>query len=75
MIRISLPRPLRLDTCPRKARIDKCSDPSWWYASRVGQVVDIEMIDAEGFWSREGGIYNCINKIKPEDATLLPLQN
>lgn len=74
MIHIGLPRPARLDTCPRKARINSCP-AGWWYESKVGQVVEIEFIDREGYWAREGGTYNCINKIRPEDATLLPLEN
>lgn len=74
MIHIGIPRPPRLDTCPRKAHIH--SAPSgWWYANRVGQVVEVEFIDREGYWAREGGTFNCINKIRPEDATLLPLDN
>lgn len=73
--KVSLPRKPRLDTCPRQARIDRCSDPHYWYADRVGRVVTIEFIDSEGYWSREGGIYNAINVIRAKDATLLPLQN
>lgn len=74
MIHISLPRPHRLGQPIRKATINSCP-PGWWYADKVGQTVIIEFIDSDGYWSREGGIYNCINKIRPEDATLLPLEN
>lgn len=74
MIHIGLPRRPRLQPIC-KATINKCSDSSWWYANRVGQVVIIEFIDSDGYWSREGGTYNCINKIKPEDCTLHELEN
>ena len=72
---VSTPRPPRLDTCPRMARIDRCHDSLCWYAGRVGQTVRIEFIDSCGYWAREGGMYNAINRIQPSDATLLPLEN
>jgi hypothetical protein len=74
MIRVSIPRPPRLDTCPRLAVIERCSG-NYWYADKVGQTVEIEFIDDEGYWSREGGYYNCINVIRRSDARLLPLEN
>lgn len=74
MIKISLPSRPRLDTCPRKAVIERCSG-SYWYRNLVGQTVEIEFIDRDGLWSREGGVYNCINVIQPGDARLLPLEN
>ncbi len=75
MIHISLPRPPRLDGGPRRVRIDRCSRNGSWYADRIGQTVLCEFIDNDGYWAREGGVYNCINVIRKEDAELLPLQN
>lgn len=75
MIHIGIPQPARLDGMPRRVRIDRCSDRSFWYADRIGQIVVVERNDGYGYWAREGGIYNCINVIKHEDATLLPLEN
>jgi hypothetical protein len=72
MIHIQFLHAPQLYGMPRRARIDRCSDKSFWYADRVGQVVIIERIDGYGYWSREGGEFNCINYIKPEDATILP---
>lgn len=74
-IHISFPRPHRLGQPLRKAKIERCSDSGYWYADKVGQTVVVEFIDNEGYWSREGGIYNCINVIRKQDATLLPLEN
>ncbi len=73
-VHISLPRPPRLDTCPRKAVIERCSG-SFWYRDMVGQTVTVEFIDSEGLWAREGGTYNCINVIRKEDARLVDLEN
>lgn len=75
MIHISLPRPPRLDGGPRQVRITQCSDPMYWYQDRVGQTILCEFVDSEGYWAREGGVFNAINVIRPEDATLLPLEN
>lgn len=75
MIHVSLPRPPRLDSGPRKVRIERCTNNGAWYAARIGQVVPIESIDDEGYWGREGGTFNCINVIRKCDATLLPLEN
>lgn len=55
-----------------RIRIKSCQSSSYWYAGLVGQVVPFERVDGYGYWAREGGIYNCINVIKHEDATLLP---
>ena len=74
-IHVSLPHRPRLDTCPRLAIIERCSRAGSWYASRVGQTVEVEMIDGDGYWAREGGTYNCINVIDKRDARLLPLAN
>lgn len=74
MIRVSLPRPPRLDGGIRKATIHRCSG-SYWYADKIGETVLVEFVDSEGYWAREGGEYNCINVIRKEDATLLPLEN
>lgn len=74
-IKISLPRRPRLDTCPRKAVIERCSRSGVWYQDKVGETVTVEMIDDEGFWVREGGTYNAINVIYKQDARLLPLEN
>lgn len=75
MIKIGIPQPPRLDGMPRKIKINKCSDSSYWYKDLVGKVIMIERIDGYGYWGREGGIYNCINFVRFEDATLLPLEN
>lgn len=76
MIHVSLPRPPRLGQPIRKATINKCSSPSAWYRDLVGETVIVEFIDSQGYWSRErDGVYNCINWIRPEDATLHPLEN
>jgi len=60
---------------PRRVQIERCSDASFWYRDLVGKVVMIEAADSCGYWAREGGEFNCINVIKHEDATLLPLEN
>jgi hypothetical protein len=73
-LHISLPRAPRLDTCPRKAVIERCSG-TYWYRDMVGQTITVEFIDSDGLWAREGGTYNCINVIRREDASLLPLEN
>lgn len=75
MIRISLPRSPRLDGGPCKVLINQCSSHGAWYQDRVGQTILCEFVDSEGYWAREGGTFNCINVIRPEDATLLPLEN
>ena len=75
MIHISLPRPPRLDGGPRKVHITRCSNPGYWYQAKVGQTILCEFVDREGYWAREGGTFNCINVIRPEDATLLSLEN
>lgn len=41
----------------------------------MGQTILCEFIDGEGYWAREGGVYNCINVIKKEDAELLEQEN
>lgn len=75
MIHIGLPRQPSLSRVPRKVRIDKCSHPRFWYCGKVGETVVSEFQDNDGYWAREGGEYNCINVIRREDATLLPLEN
>lgn len=79
MIKISFERPPRLDGCPCRARINRCTLSGAWYQNRIGQTLTIEFIDRdrEGvwLWAREGGTYNCINKIRADDATLFPLDN
>jgi hypothetical protein len=74
MIHVSFPRPHRLGQPIRKAKIERCSN-NGWYRDKIGEVVIIEFIDSDGYWSREGGQFNCINVIRKEDATLLPLEN
>lgn len=60
-------------------RIDKCTSPSAWYATRVGQILKVERLEinrtpSQGipedvYWCREGGVYNCINYVRRSDAT------
>lgn len=52
----------------RTILVKRCTSPGAWYERLVGQEVECEFVDHEGYWAREGGIYNCINKIKLEDA-------
>lgn len=75
MIKVCLPRRPSLNGGPRKVYIARCSSPSYWYKNLVGQTILCEFIDREGYWAREGGIFNCINVIKREDAKLLDLEN
>jgi len=75
MIHVSFYRKPLLDGMPRKALINQCTNHGAWYQDLVGKIVLIELIDSEGYWGREGGEYNCINVIRVEDATLLPLEN
>jgi hypothetical protein len=49
-------------------RIERCSDPHFWYADRVGQEIRIEKVDRDGLWAREGGNWNPINIIQFEDV-------
>lgn len=49
-------------------KIERCSDPMMWYASKVGQDVLIERVDRNGLWAREGGEYNAINIIRFSDV-------
>jgi hypothetical protein len=72
--KVSFPRPQRLEA-PIRVRIDKCSHAQAWYTGRVGEIVNVEFEDGEGYWAREGGVYNAINVIRKGDATLLPLNN
>lgn len=74
-LHISIPHRPRLDTCPRKAVIERCSRNGMWYQDRVGELITVEFIDSEGYWAREGGTYNAINVIYKADARLLPLCN
>lgn len=39
-----------------------------WYKNLVGQSIQIEAMDLDGMWAREGGAYNCLNVIRPEDV-------
>jgi hypothetical protein len=48
------------------------AQPGWWYENRVGQIITIEREDYEGYWAREGGVYNCINKLVKTDVELIP---
>lgn len=54
-----------------RIKIVKCTDPSYWYAKRIGEVFEVQYITKEYgdavYWCREGGAWNCINKVKPED--------
>ena len=62
-------------------RINKCTDPSAWYADRVGQVLPVEHteinrrpdqgIPEDVYWCREGGTFNAINYVRASDATAL----
>lgn len=49
-------------------KIERCEDPSMWYANRVGQNIRIERVDREGLWAREGGQFNAINVIRFTDV-------
>ena len=49
-------------------KIERCSDPMMWYASKVGQDILIERVDREGLWAREGGEYNAINIVRFADV-------
>ena len=51
-----------------RVKILRCSDPSMWYKNLVGQSIQIEAMDLDGMWAREGGAYNCLNVIRPEDV-------
>lgn len=59
--------PNLLDTQCR-VKILRCKDPQMWYSDRIGQLVPIESLDLDGMWAREGGIYNALNIIRPEDV-------
>lgn len=74
MIKVCLPRRPSLNGGPRKVYVARCSG-SYWYRDLVGQIVLCEFVDGEGYWAREGGVFNCINVIKKEDAELLELEN
>jgi len=49
-------------------KIERCSDPMMWYATKVGQDILIERVDRDGLWAREGGAYNAINIIRFSDV-------
>jgi hypothetical protein len=52
-----------------RLKINKCSDPSMWYAGLVGQSVELVKEDAEGYWSREPAGF--INIVRREDAEVV----
>lgn len=54
-------------------RIDRAMDPMMWYASKVGQTVELCRHPDHSksvYWARDGGGY--INSIRKKDAVLLP---
>jgi hypothetical protein len=60
--------------CPSAmVRIDRAMDPMMWYASKVGQTVELCRHPDHSksvYWARDGGGY--INSIRKKDAVLLP---
>ncbi len=74
MIRCSLERPEHVPgrtNGPIRIRVKRCTNPGAWYEERIGEEVVAEFMDSEGYWAREGGIYNCINVLRKEDVTVL----
>lgn len=68
-----------------KIRILKCTDPTAWYADRVGEVIECERVEInrrpdqglpeDVYWCREGGTYNALNYVRCSDATEDPHPN
>lgn len=54
-----------------KIRIERCSDPTNWYASHIGTVVAVEWIDSYGYWTRDTGPMRCSQWVKCEDAVIV----
>lgn len=48
-----------------RVKIQRCHDPSMWYAGRVGEWIKVERLDSDGIFAREPEGY--LNIIKYED--------
>lgn len=50
-------------------KITQCPDPGMWYASRVGEVIEVRAADQDGYWTRDNEGYR--NIIKFSDAEVV----
>lgn len=65
-----------------KVLIEKCTDPSAWYADKIGQTFGYRYFEAlrnpeQGipenvFWVRTGDTWNTLNYIRASDCKLVP---
>ena len=54
-----------------KIKILKCSNPILWYRDRIGEEFIVTFIEDKAYWTREGGMYNALNWVHKEDATIV----
>lgn len=52
------------------ARVDKCSDSSYWYADKIGKFFTIERFGQEETYVRTLDSYNTGNYIQNDDYTV-----
>ena len=53
-----------------KIKVLKCKNPILWYNKHIGEEFEVKFIEDNAYWTREGGIYNALNWIAKEDATI-----
>lgn len=54
-----------------KIKIIKCQNSILWYNNHIGEEFDVYYIDDKAYWCRErDGVFNCLNWIAKEDATI-----
>ena len=54
-----------------KIKILKCSNPILWYNKHIGKEFEVTFIEDKAYWTREvDGVFNCLNWIHKEDATI-----
>ena len=64
----SLPTKQRINV---KIKILSCKNHLLWYNKHIGEELEVKFIADNCYWSREkDGVYNCLNWIHREDATI-----
>lgn len=54
-----------------KIKVVKCNNELLWYSKHIGEEFEVRFIDDESYWTRErDGVYNCLNWIYKDDATV-----
>lgn len=54
-----------------KIKISKCSSNLLWYNKHIGEEFEVKFMADNCYWAREkDGVFNCLNWIHREDATI-----